>query len=255
MSQKTPDHNQLPLWQKLTGLTPDREAKMTPDERDAAIRLLVKDVDQRARAEFERGRTAPAGERTVFWEPLERICLQLQISRTKLSSYSRELTGMRAHEICDRIKAADLARIVQIYINETLAKEVRILHNTPAAQLRKQEFRVKAIAQFRRFLKQQRSGDQRARWALQLGFPNANRLRRACLLAHGMSIEQLENQIMTTMVQKFCDELIARSPASKQPVPDADDLQKLQEKLATLPPLTAEEEEDLQRLLNKEFAA
>jgi hypothetical protein len=259
MSQKKAEPAELPLWQKLTGLTPDREQKMSADERDAAIRILVKDVDQRARVEFERGKAAPAGERTVFWEPLERICLQLQISRTKLSAYSRELTGMRAHEICDRIKAADLARAIQNYLIDTLAVESRRLHNTPAAQLRSEEFRIKTVAYFRRYLKLQRQGEQRARWAVELGFPNANRLRRACILAHGMSIEELEHRILTTIVQKFCDDLAKLAPASKETVAGRDEpIDHLKQKLDTLPPLpplTPDEEEDVRRLLNKEFAA
>src|SRR4051812_30384502 len=99
--------NDRPLWQKISGIDPASEDKLDSNARDAAIRKLVLEVERRATVEFERADSGliPAEERTVFWDPLARVCLQLGISRTKLSLYTRELTGMRAHEISDRILA------------------------------------------------------------------------------------------------------------------------------------------------------
>src|SRR5689334_14480463 len=104
--------NEKPLWQQISGIDPSKEKEMDAEARDAALRKLILDVERRAGDEIERAATGkiPQGERTIFWDPLTRICLQLGISRTKLSSYSRELTGMRAFEISDRILAKRVLR-------------------------------------------------------------------------------------------------------------------------------------------------
>src|SRR5438874_10480804 len=96
-----------PAWQKISGIDPQSESEMSRAERNAALRKLIADVTARATVEFadEDEGDIPESERTIFWDPLQRICMQLGISRTKLSAYSRELTGMRAHEISDRILA------------------------------------------------------------------------------------------------------------------------------------------------------
>jgi len=202
---KMKTENEKPVWQTISGIDPTREKEMDADARDAAIRKLVQEVERRASVEFERAEAGkiPQGERTLFWDPLARICGQLEISRTKLSSYTRELTGMRAHEISDRILAKRSLRArLTARTERILTPELEALRkSTPHAfhpGLRKQtEQRVV------RWLRSLRVKERRAGFAAELGFANPSRLSRACLLAHGMSIDEMEARIVCTLVQKF----------------------------------------------------
>ncbi|HYG76259.1 MAG TPA: hypothetical protein VEK08_14740 [Planctomycetota bacterium] len=194
----------LPRWQQISGITPEREASMTDDERDAGVRALLKEVQRLARQEITRGEKAPKGERTVYWEPLERVCRILGLSRTKLSSFSRELTGLRAHEITDRIKAETLPALMHARLEKEL-QPLRSLIERKAERSRAQDpaYILKWVRYCLRIVRTARSGSARGRFALELGFPNPSRLQKACLLAQGMSIDELEDLILTDMVQKF----------------------------------------------------
>ena len=131
----------LPEWQKISGLTPVAEAAFSRSERRFAIRKLFKEFERRIREalsecereEKEEGNAhrdgdarngggdggadnACAGhvldtknERTFLWSPLEGICAELGVARRKLSALTRELTGMAAQEVVDRIKAENVA--------------------------------------------------------------------------------------------------------------------------------------------------
>jgi hypothetical protein len=206
-----------PAWQKISGLNPATEQDLPADQRDAGIRKLVAEVDRIARAEFARGDSVPKGERTLFWDPLARICALLAISRTKLSAYSRELTGMRAHEITDRIKAESLPAQLSAWIERLLEPQfISLLRQQ--TKLMRETSRLNPDVEnfFRNFVKAQRSGLARASFAASLGYANPSRLNRACLLAHGMSLDELEAKLLDPIVQKFSDKLIEAQSAAKQ---------------------------------------
>src|SRR5205085_2014266 len=118
------------------GLYPKQEATMTRRQRRESIRKLCKEYELRIREsldEYEReqresiggpdtpvaeaeDRSVPAttaesaAERTFLWSPLDAICFELSIARRKLSSYTRELTGMSAQEVIDKIRAENIGR-------------------------------------------------------------------------------------------------------------------------------------------------
>src|SRR5947199_38511 len=77
----TPALQNQPLWQQISGIDPQTESEMTRAERNAALRKLIAEVTERATVEFadEDDGTIPVGERTIFWDPLQRICMQLGI--------------------------------------------------------------------------------------------------------------------------------------------------------------------------------
>ena len=199
-----------PLWQQISGIDPQTESEMSSTERNAAIRKLVAEVTARSIAEFasEDKGEIPAGERTIFWDPLQRICLQLGISRTKLSAYSRELTGMRAHEISDRILAKRKLKVrLQARIEYYLRSEVEFLHS----ELKKGEISFEQLGgearDMARLMKSRRKFERSASFAVEMGFANYSRLNRACLLAFGKSLDQIEAQMVCTYVQKVFEEL------------------------------------------------
>ena len=206
-----------PLWQQISGIDPANELKMEADARDTAIRKLVQEVEQRAGVEIERAANGkvPAGERTAFWDPLTRICLQLGISRTKLSLYTRELTGMRAHEISDRILARRVLRIrMTAYVENIMRAELEGLKKSPNGI--HPGMRAQLQQRFVRWVRSLRMKERRAGFAAGLGFANPSRLSRACLLGLGMSIDELEARIVCTLVQKFFSEMGAVNPAMDQ---------------------------------------
>jgi hypothetical protein len=198
---------ELAQWQKISGLTVEREKTMSDDERDDGIRKLLAEVERMAGESFARGERAPAGERTLFWDPLERICRKLEISRVKLSAYSRELTGMRAHEVSDRILAKkNLLQAMEKRILGVLKPEFeKVRGHLDRTRVKETEYRASWCKSFWKLVKLSRTGIARARCAAELGFANPSRLSRACLLAHGMSIEELESIVLVGIVQKFFD--------------------------------------------------
>jgi len=97
------------IWQQVSGLRPETEAGMTRSERRLAIRKLFREFERRAReALSEHEKDEEAGERTYLWTPLESICFELGIARRKLSALTKELTGMSAQEVIDRVRAESL---------------------------------------------------------------------------------------------------------------------------------------------------
>ena len=191
-----------------TELTPIPDVA-NPSARDAWIRELLGRVDVIARSEFLREDKIPKGERTAFWDPLARICLILGISRTKLSSYSRELTGLRAHELTDRIKAESLP--------EALFEQVKAAFESLKSAFTQQVDRARMLepqycAQFKvhvaRQIRALRSGDAAAAFAMKLGYANPSRLKKACLITQKKSLNDLEASLLNPLVQKFFDELI-----------------------------------------------
>ncbi|HYG77346.1 MAG TPA: hypothetical protein VEK08_20235 [Planctomycetota bacterium] len=235
----------LPRWQEISGLRPERLDKMSDDEYDAGVRALLEEVKRLARKDFARGENAPSGERTIFWDPLERICRVLEISRTKLSALSRELTGLRAHEITDCIKAQTLPARVHAWLSRELTPMLQQLEERiDRKKLSDQYYLIHLQHRCWKQLKETRRGPARARWAMELGFANPSRVQRACLLAQHMSIEELEARLFSAMVQKFFERLKQDGAAnSKDARPEATAASG--QKPAHPPVLTPEETEQL----------
>ncbi len=134
---RKPAAPQLAPWQQISGITPENELTLPPRERRQALRKLIAKATDLAReelvegascplvgpegtatavgmtrAEETRGQDAPStndyADATFLWDPMRSVCRQLGISHSKLSSLSKELTGMSAHEIADRIKVAGI---------------------------------------------------------------------------------------------------------------------------------------------------
>ena len=203
-----------PLWQRISGIDPKRENEMTRDERDAAIRKLVQEVHRRAIVEFESDDEGkiPEDERSIFWDPLQRICMQLGISRTKLSNYSRELTGLRAHELSDRIRAKrKLPERLTKWVQELVGLEMNSMRASFAKMRIDGRVRQYWMGRMVKTVKSFRTHELRAHFAGQMGFANFSRVSRACLLAFGKSLDHIEADLVRTYVQKFFDEFILKT--------------------------------------------
>jgi hypothetical protein len=207
MSNESKTENERPLWQTISGIDPKREAEMSADERDAGIRKLVAEVRTRAAVEFEREDLGkiPEGERSIFWDPLQRICGQLGISRTKLSSYSRELTGLRAHELSDEILAKRrLQGRLECWVKMMVGPELELMRGVFSKARIDLAFKRMWGARFAKWLKGIRSSGKGS-FAATMGFANYSRLSRACLIAFGKALDHMELDLVVQHVQKFLE--------------------------------------------------
>jgi len=224
----------LPQWQMLTGLTPEAEAKMSPEQRDEKIRILLADVERRAQLELDRAEKCPVGERTVYWDPVEAACQDLGISRVKLSVYSRRLRGMRAQELGDKLKAATVKQKLEAYIADDFKLWMQMLGEQYAVgnpmYIHDVERRLRR--DFCEHFKFKQNRDAANRFAISMGFPNITRLRKACVLAFETTLDCIIHGIATDMVQKYMElklkELIRASkpaaPARAEQKPATDEI-------------------------------
>jgi len=219
--------NQTPQWQLLTGLTPEAEEKMSPEARDAAIRKLLADVERRAQAELDRANNCPEGERTPYWDPVEAACQDLGISRVKLSKYARRLTGVRAQEIGDKLKAKLIKPKLEALVAEELDFWWRCFgleRCDSAHRMLYTEVKRNVERDFRDYMKRRMRKDNAPLVALKLGFSNITRLRKACILAFGTTLDAVVKQIASDMVQKclkqrerqLLEEFVARKEKEKK---------------------------------------
>jgi hypothetical protein len=206
MKTQNPD-SKKPLWQEISGIDPSTERGMSEDQRIEALHKLVVKLDQIIAAEH--ARKVPAGMRTIFWDPIERACGVLGISRTQLSRYSYEATGLRAHERSDMVKAerlpGDLQAAVELFMSDYLEATVRAELDKSKPAMPK-DIAVWTLRAARAF-KLSRSGPMAAGFAAEMGYPNISRLKKGCMIAHKISLEEMELTIVRKLVQKFFDEL------------------------------------------------
>ena len=193
-----------PKWQDLSGLDPELEDSMSRDERRDAIRTLVTEVERLARVEFQFAQEHPDPERTFMWDPLDYICNVLEISRVKLSRYTVELTGKRAHQINDAMKAISLPDALRGRLETHFAAMRPILESMYPFRAEPDSEQFKRCEKWvLKVVRDERSGASSVRWAIELGYANASRLKKACEFAHGFSVAELEQRIVRQLVQKF----------------------------------------------------
>jgi hypothetical protein len=194
-----------PLWQEITGIDPATEHEMPETQRDEALQRLVARLDAIIASEVSRN--VPA--RTIFWDPLHRACSILGISRSQLSRYSLEASGLRAHERYDMVKAqrlqGDLQAAIELFMAGYLESVVRpeLDKTRPVTPKDIAAWTTRAAKAF----KEARSGPFAAGFAADMGYPNISRLKKGCLIAYKISLEAMELGIVQKLVQKFFDEL------------------------------------------------
>ncbi|HYF49054.1 MAG TPA: hypothetical protein VEJ63_06595 [Planctomycetota bacterium] len=224
--------NQTPHWQLLTGLSPEAEEKMSPEARDAAIRKLLADVERRAQLELDRADKCPDGERTPYWDPVQAACQDLGISRVKLSKYARRLTGVRAQEIGDKLKAKLVKPKIEAWIAEQFKIWWEVLgkrmvgqtflsaqeqeRSSPPLPFDSYDLARKLGREFSESLKFKNRRDAANRFAIKVGFANITRLRKAVVLAFGTTLESIMTKFAYDIVQKCVEQNGSRKDAKTQ---------------------------------------
>ena len=201
------------LWRRVSGFSSEKvERELPAGFRLRGIRKLIQSVERLVRAELRRCENDPEfnAERTYLWDPLRTICFYLGIARTKLSSYSKELTGLAAQEIVDRVRAEGVKKKLRLELRPWV---------TPRWQHEKCTCHKKELLWFcpyhnnmaetcwiiHRDVKRERQkqGFQNSSWAMEHGFASFSRFSRACMLAYRKTPLQLELEIMAELVREL----------------------------------------------------
>ncbi|HEY3322508.1 MAG TPA: hypothetical protein VGP72_18750 [Planctomycetota bacterium] len=192
----------VPLWQQISGLIPGDEEHMSPHERAGRMLLLVKKAEGLLRYELKYAREHKSeldemGFRTYLWDPLRTVCFHLGISQRRLTSYCKELTGMSAIEMVDRMKAEG--------VRERMRDELRKFIKLTAEDAEDAEERIgdKADRVFAELKKSRRDGRwHRTTWAMGMGFSSYQRFFRACLLCFGKTPHEVEMELIEEILKE-----------------------------------------------------
>ncbi|HEY3323377.1 MAG TPA: hypothetical protein VGP72_23175 [Planctomycetota bacterium] len=217
----------VPLWQQLSGLYPDHEPKMSPRERLGAMLLLVKNAERLLRYEIKysgehKSEIDAAEVRTYLWDPLRTVCFHLGISQRRLTSYCKELTGMSAIEMVDRLKAEGVRGKIKeelrkfISTAETQRRGERQGENSPSpltplprggegdrSDGRDARGTDEADDIFAALKASRRDGRwHRTSWAMGMGFSSYQRFFRACLLCFGKTPHEVEMELIEEILSE-----------------------------------------------------
>ena len=217
-----------PVWRQITEMDDDGEGYDSPECRGVQIELLVDVVEKLARYELNalaESRAANRSDRrTYLWDPLTNICRYLEISQRKLTTLSKEYTGMAAHELVDRIRAervkdkmrADLRPFVAEFLSTRRhedSKTPRTENNVgepasatlpstnPQSAFRNPQSAAAAVW-YALKVSRQSPEFHRATWAMSHGFANYQRFYRACLLYYGLTPGQVELEVIRELLDE-----------------------------------------------------
>jgi AraC-like DNA-binding protein len=216
------------MWREISGMSEDAEDSSTPGERAEQIGKLLNAVEKLARYELNaHAAKRAAGEkdaRTYLWDPLASICKYLAISQRKLTTLSKEYTGMAAHELVDRIRAervkdkmrADLRPFVANFLStqrhedtktprteENDGKPAKSALRSTNPQSPISNPQLASAVWYALKVSRQSPEFHRATWAMSHGFANYQRFYRACLLYYGLTPGQLELEVIRELLDEY----------------------------------------------------
>jgi len=219
----------LPLWQRISGLTSESvERELEPMQRRAQIRRLLRAADSILRAELTPPKVenpnsaeeqaaieALKAERSVFWDPLPEMCFYLQIAQAKLAQYSRQLTGLGAKDLADRIRVETLRSQIRERLRKVTGRaqefskeDVKRLSSRDGAGVL-----LKALRASEHFVSRQEM-------ALGVGIASKARLYRACLACERKTLEEIERQEAEAVFAELLEKgvtLVVEPPAVSTP--------------------------------------
>jgi len=137
-----------------------------------------------------------AAERTPYWTPIPRICLEIEVSHSALSRAFRELMGLNVIQFYDKLKLVETGGVVR-YI-ALLTEFVNSL--VPNA---KPPYQGNGSKHFWKWLKLKRNNPDFDRQALarEFDFPSAARLHRALFFATNSTPREFENMIIRLAIE------------------------------------------------------
>ena len=190
-----------PLWQEVSGMF-SRLPKHSPiTMRETQTSKLALAVYHLIGAELKREDETPNLAHTTFWDPIRKICHQLEIAKSKLDAFSRESIGMSTNEMVDRHRVAKIK--THWYkdffpIAEAWSQSLKP-HALDRMPTRDAKF---ALLKYLRAHRRE-SGTDRAALALSLRIPTFARLHRACMIHHGQTPLQIELETLDQLIREL----------------------------------------------------
>jgi hypothetical protein len=166
--------------------------------------------------------------RTFLWDPLRSVCFHFGIAQRKLSSYAKEVMGISAPELVDRVKAESVRGKMKAALKEFVLQHF----NTKTRRHEDTEggkglgSRVQGIANsteetagvggegdedevqevWAALVKSRRAPKfHRTTWAMEFGFSSYPKFFRACLLCYGKTPHQIELEIIAELLEPQMD--------------------------------------------------
>lgn len=217
-----------PLWQQVCGFSPRNELVIEPGERRAGIRRLLRVVERMFRSEMKKedidadggpeklcdGEVSYGG-RSAIWDPLNEICLYLEISKAKLNGLSVQRTGLRASDIGDCIRAEK----VRVHLREKFGPLVWQWFGQ--LETEKKSGLVNDLENTAwRFLKWLRGGgrgETRKKLAFELGLTSREKLDRAMLIGQGETLEAMEVGVAMGLLREMLKTTRPTGPSGQVP--------------------------------------
>ncbi len=190
-------------WREVSGISSENEAGMGEEERRSGLRKLFKMAEAEMRSEMKRASedVEHRSERTFLWEPIAAVCRRLEISQANLTRLLKELTGMSATQLADRIRAEGLKEKLRAKLAAWFKQEGEpgeFSYDEKVSFEKHVEESWKCIKASRREM-----SFSYAEMAVELGFANYGRLYRACMLQYGKTPSQLEDEIVREYTRYF----------------------------------------------------
>lgn len=153
--------------------------------------------------------------RVRWWDPMRIVCEHFGLAYSALSRFSREVAGLSASDLTDRVKAEQVktrmredvkAWVKAIYAEERAKAESEL----PAARGIEATEKLWALVAIRRG----RGKWSRSAWAVKFGYSSYTRFQRACLAQYGISPVELERVVLEEIVESLESEM-AVSPVTE----------------------------------------
>jgi len=202
-----------PLWRLVSGILPGNDLHaMHPNERAGRLTLLIRAVEKVIRYEwraFEKTRREGVASqvddpRVRWWDPMRLVSEHFGIAYSALSRFSREVAGLAASDLTDRVKAETM----RTRMKEEVKAWVLAIHKENAKALEDVKADEKADALWSLVAKKRGRGRwSRAAWAARFGYSSYTKFQRACLAEHGVSPVELERAVLEEVLESNALEL------------------------------------------------
>ena len=170
-------------------------------------------------AEVEEEERQMCAVRTFLWDPLRTICAHLEIPQRRLSSFAKEVLGISAPELVDKIKAKSVRARMKEELKEFIIQNSKCkMDEASGTPLTPDSLRSSrpsphggegnAAEEILAALQKSRRAPRfhRTTWAISYGFSSYQKFFRACLLCYGKTPHQLELELIEELLRERRDE-------------------------------------------------
>jgi hypothetical protein len=137
--------------------------------------------------------------RVSWWDPLRVVGEQLGMAYSALSRVCREIAGLSASDVTDRVKSETVRDSMRADVKRWL---VEIYEEHPELKEMESEEALEKVWDFLQ-AKRGRGKGSRASWACAHGFPSYTRFHKACLAGLGISPIELERVVLEEVLEEM----------------------------------------------------